>query len=71
MYHPAFLTKKYKRRQNLRHNADTDMQSNLGTRQHVNNQVATNMDNASNSTAANMAVPDPSRPDSDTARDAD
>src|SRR5215813_14552946 len=29
------------------------------------------MDNASNSTAATMAVADPSRPDSDTARDAD
>src|SRR5271167_3490572 len=29
------------------------------------------MDNASNSVAATMAVADPSRPDSDTARDAD
>jgi predicted methyltransferase len=29
------------------------------------------MDNASNSTAATMAVADPSRPDSDTTRDAD
>ena len=29
------------------------------------------LDNASNSTAATMAVDDPSRPDSDTTRDAD
>jgi hypothetical protein len=41
MYHVALRTKKYKRRRHLRHNADTDAESNLGTMQDITHHVST------------------------------
>jgi drug/metabolite transporter (DMT)-like permease len=45
MYHAALRTKNYMRRGHLRHNADTDAESNLGTMLDITDHVASNPSN--------------------------